>query len=360
MSNKKWVTAFLAMLLAVLALAAAVTAVIDPYFHYHKPLPGLSYHFDKDSQRYVNDGILRHFDYDAILIGTSMTENFKASEFDALYGVNSVKIPLRGSSFKEINRHLEQAVKNNDHIRVVVRCLDYAKLMDPPDTMRYDADSYPDYLYDDFLLNDVKYAFNKSILLGPLVDVLQQTAAGKPTTDFDSYSNWMSEHTFGKKAVEAQYERPAKVKGTFSMSEEDLANETATLEQNVAALIRRHPEIEFDLFFPPYSIYYWDGVNRKGELPRFMEAEKLAIETLLEYDNVRLFSFTNEFDMICNADNYKDETHYSEDINSRILEWMSRGEHQLTRENYGSYCAQVADFLQDYNYHDLFAKTNSK
>lgn len=359
MTNKKWVLTFFSLLLAVLALAAGLTAGVDPYFHYHKPLKGLNYYFDKDSQRYVNDGILRHFDYDAILIGTSMTENFKASEFDALFGVHSVKVPLRGASYKEVNDYLERAIRRHGGITTVIRVLDYSKIMEAPDTMRYDADSYPDYLYDDFLPNDVKYLFNKSVLLGPVVDVFQQTASGKPTTDFDTYSNWMEGSTFGKKAMKKEYIRPAKVNDVISMSEEDFENETASLTQNVTALAQQHPEIQFYLFFPPYSIYYWDGVNQKGELPRRLEAERLAIETLLEYDNIKLFSFTDEFDMICDVNNYKDETHYSEEINSRMLEWMSRGEHQLTAENYAEYCTKVSDFLRNYDYDALFAKSKS-
>ena len=43
MTFKKWAVSFLALLLAALALLGAVTVVIDPFFHYHAPLPGLQY-----------------------------------------------------------------------------------------------------------------------------------------------------------------------------------------------------------------------------------------------------------------------------------------------------------------------------
>ena len=42
---------------------------------------------------------------------------------------------------------------------------------------------------------------------------------------------------------------------------------------------------------------------------------------LLEYDNVKLFSFSDFFDVTCNLDNYKDDTHYSDKI--------SDGDHPL-------------------------------
>ena len=47
----------------------------------------------------------KHFDYDAIITGTSMTENFLSSEFDSLFGVNSVKTTFSGASYKEINQN---------------------------------------------------------------------------------------------------------------------------------------------------------------------------------------------------------------------------------------------------------------
>ena len=55
------------------------------------------------SQRYINNGIVKHFDYDAIIMGSSMIENFKNSQFDELFETSSIKIPLSGSTFKEVN-----------------------------------------------------------------------------------------------------------------------------------------------------------------------------------------------------------------------------------------------------------------
>lgn len=60
---------------------------VDPFIHYHKPLTN-AYFYPLDNQRSQNDGILKHFEYNALITGTSMTENFKTSELDELFGVN--------------------------------------------------------------------------------------------------------------------------------------------------------------------------------------------------------------------------------------------------------------------------------
>ncbi len=67
---KKWFLACMSVLLGSLFLMVLVFWIFDPYFHYHKPFPFVSYRLY--DERYINDGISRHFDYDAIITGTSM------------------------------------------------------------------------------------------------------------------------------------------------------------------------------------------------------------------------------------------------------------------------------------------------
>ena len=115
---------------------------IDPYFHYHKPYTD-SYYYDLNNQRSQNDGISKHFDYNALITGTSMTENFKTSELNEIFGVNSVKVSYSGGSYKEMNDNLVIALKNNSNLKMVVRGLDTGMFFDAPDRMREDLGKYP-------------------------------------------------------------------------------------------------------------------------------------------------------------------------------------------------------------------------
>lgn len=350
--NKKWVISFIVVLLIFLVGTCAATVIIDPYFHYHKPLAGLQYPIY--NQRYQNNGILKHFDYDAVIIGTSMTENFKASELNELFDVNSIKVPFSGASNKELNDNLAIAIQSNPGIKLIVRGLDYNRLLDSADAMRYDGDSYPGYLYDNIIWNDVKYFFNKTILFQDTYGVIDRTLSGETTTDFDSYSNWNNYFTFGKEAIDAEYVRAGKAAETTPITDEDYQNIEKNISQNVTELAKEHPEIEFYLFFTPYSIYFWDSLNQAGIAEQYLDAEKYVIELLLKYDNIHLFSFFTEYETICDLNNYKDPLHYSEDINSQILIWMKEGIHELTEENYEEYCAQMRAFYLNANYDSLF------
>lgn len=354
-SSKKWTVSFVIVTLIFLMGAGAIIAIIDPYFHYHKPLSRFQYKIK--NQRYINDGIVKHFDYDAIITGTSMTENFKASEFDQIFGMNSVKVPFSGGSYEEINDNLLVAASHNSNIKIILRCLDYDRLLDPPNIMDTDEKESPRprYLYDDYFYNDVEYIFNKTVLFDEAYgNVVKYTRDGGQTTDFDTYSNWMERFPFGKEVVDAGYSRPEKKEEIVSITDEDYKNMTENITQNVTNLANEYPEIEFYLFFPPYSIYYWDALYQAGAMERQLDAEKYVIELLLKCENIHLFSFYTEYEMICDLDNYKDTQHYIEDINSRMLVWMSEGTHELTKENYEVYCNQMREFYMNYNYDALF------
>lgn len=120
MTEKKFFKINIFGIILILFLTTVTMIMIDPYFHYHKPLSFLSYRLG--NQRYINNGIIKNFDYNAIITGTSMTENFKNSQFDKLFMVNSIKIPFSGGSYKEINDNVEVALKNNKNIKCILKC----------------------------------------------------------------------------------------------------------------------------------------------------------------------------------------------------------------------------------------------
>ena len=284
-----------------------------------------------------------------------MTQNFKTSEFDELFGMRSVKVPFAGAGYKELSENLERALEANPDIKVIVFGLDYIALCRSADWTRYEDELYPKYLYDDKLYNDVKYVFNKSVLFNETVFDLTYTKNGGKTTTFDEYGNWMAHSTLGRDAVLATYTGPTEVTGDIvPFTDADRQTVLDNLTQNVTTLADKYPDVEFDFFFTPYSIYYFCGTYRAGALERHLEIEKYAIELLLQHENIRLFSFFTDFDIITNPDNYEDTIHYGEDVNSQILAWVKEGHGQLTKENYEAYCQQEWDFYMNYDYDSLF------
>lgn len=347
---KRKVITILISFYVILILIATSTVVIDPLFHYHKPLSFLQYRIN--NQRYHNDGITRNFEYNAIITGTSMSENFKTSELDRLFNTNSIKIPYSGASFHEITTALDNAFRHNHNINIVVRSLDGNKLIENADSLPYS--NYPSYLYDDNVINDVYYLLNKDILLDNTIETINHTLKGRKTKSFDEYCNWMDSHKFGKEAVLDGYVRNKKSKQIIVYDSKDYDTEIKNINENIIRLANEHKDTEFYYFLPPYSIVFFDGKNQNGELEKYFASEKVAIEALLKVKNIHLYAFLDCYDITTNLDNYTDSMHYSEDINSYILESMSNNSHLLTISNYQDYCKETCNFYSNYNYDDLY------
>lgn len=350
MSEKVWVKLVLFGTMAILGIAAAFTIVIDPFFHFHAPLESLEYPIH--TERYQNDGIMKHFEYDALLTGTSMSQNFKTSEFDALFGTHSIKVPFAAGRYKEVGESIERAIEANPDLKIVLRGMDYYFLAEDKDTAAYET--YPEYLYDKKPFNDVYYILNKEVLIYHTLTVLDYTRAGNLTTTFDAYGNWNADYTFGKEAIFQSFVRSPQNGEELELTDEERVMIEENIGQNIVDVAQRHPEVTFYVYIPPYSILYWDSICRQGKLEWHIQAEQTAIEKLLECGNVRLFSFTDKFDVITNLDNYKDDIHYSQDISSALLQWMADENGLLTKENYKEYLERIKEFYKDYDYDSLY------
>ena len=327
-----------------------MTVYVDPLFHYHAPTQGLEYPlFD---ERYMNDGITRHFEYDSIITGTSMTQNFKTSTFDKLFGTTSIKVPLSGATYNEVNDLLVRAFSYNNNIKVVMRGLDMTMLIGGKDSFSYDG--YPDYLYDDDIFNDVHYVLNKEIFFNYTDYVFTFMKNGGKTSSFDAYKYWHNNYTYDANALRNNFQRADIVEDEIPLSKEDKDKLTANLEQNVIALVKEHPETEFYLFFPPYSILYWDTMKRSGQLDKTIEAHRMTIEMLLPYENIHLYSFYDDYMLVCDLRHYIDSLHYDGIISDKIIENMKSDVGLLTEENYEDYLLML-NFYELFDYDSFFA-----
>lgn len=351
--SKFWITGWLVIVCLGLALIGIWIYKIDPYFHYHKPDTS-KYFYELNNQRSQNDGIAKHFDYDALITGTSMTENFKTSEMDEIFGCTSIKIPFAGSSYKEIGNNLRSAVENNSDLRIVVCGLDMAKFLDDKDLMRDDLGNYPTYLYDSNPFNDVKYIWNRDILWDrayTMVEAKDDSGFEPGMTSFDDYSSWDDET--GIDVIWPDGIPEMWVGNPIYLTDEEKTIVQENIIQNVITLAKEHPEIEFYYFLTPYSAAWWADLVKYGTIYKQIEAEDEVINLMLECENIKLFSFNNMLDITCDLDNYKDERHYGDWINSRMLEMMHEGEGVLTRNNYKEYLDEELHNYLELNYGNL-------
>ena len=350
MKCRKWVVGTIIAYFAALAGIIGFVVWVDPYFHFHAPFEGMSYVMEEE--QYMNDGITRNFTYDAMITGSSISENFSVEEMNELFDVNAVRLTFKGEGYKRVSDNLDVALECNPDLRLVIRGLDTMQYVYDPDYMGYD--SYPEYLYDDSIWNDVNYVLNGDVLTDKVIPEAVRTIKEEPAQSFDDY---VSSDSGDRETVIRNHARD-----NWDHMDEDkdrLFEEfSQNLEEHVIKAVEANPEVEFYFFFPPYSICWWDDVQRTGldTLQWRISLEEAMIERLLPYENVRLFSFNNNFEMICDLNNYFDSVHYTEEVGDRVLEWMKNADYELTEENYESYIRGITEFYVNFDYDSFFEK----
>ncbi len=355
MKSRRWVLSLIVGYFLLLCIIAGAVIIVDPYFHFHAPIDGISYVME--DEQYMVNGITKNFDYDTVITGSSTTRCFSTALIDKLYDTRSVRLTLSGESFKGVNDNLQAAIDTHPDLKFVIR--EIGTLWFVTDENYMGQDSYPEYLYDSDLWNDVYYIFNGDVLCNKVFPEIMRTINREPARNFDSY---LSNAGTGKEIVLSKYKRPLKDEKDIDGTEEMMSALDRNLQKNVIGIIEENPDITFYLFFPPYSICWWDSLNQNGEgvLLRRIQMEKYAIEKLIPYENVRLFSFFTDYDGICDLDNYVDEVHYTESMSTQMLKWMKAGEYELTEDNYEEYISNITEFYCNYDYDSLFVQNYAK
>lgn len=346
---KRWFTGCILIYITAVFLIFLMVWIFDPYFHFHKPFSFVSYRLY--DERYTNDGISRHFDYDTILTGTSMAQNFKTSEADALFGVKSVKETFSGAGYRELSENLERALRRRTDLTTVIWTMDFNALIREKDYDSYD--NYPAYLYDDNPWNDVSYVFNKTVWYHCVLPNILKTLTGQPRTTFDEYASWNKQT--GYEYIMASYDRwEEKAEMIPGLSDDEREMVSENVRQNFVNLANQYPDTTFYIFYTPYSICWWDFMNQEGMMQMQFDAELIATELLLQCPNVRLYNFNDKYDVITDLDNYRDKEHYSAEINSRILEWIAAGDGLVTKENYRERYELEKQYYLNYDYEGIF------
>ena len=342
-NSKNFIIRFAAVVLVLLILVSAVVIYVDPFFHYHAPLKGFSYIVD--NQLSQNPGMAQRMDYDSCIIGSSMTVNFHTSDFNELMGLNTLKLSYSGAYPRDDYNILSivfdknTIARKNNPVKAVFLGLDIPTMTAATDEIKYEL---PMYLYDKNPLNDVKYLWNKDVVLEY---ILKPVIQKKGTDLSEVYASWWTEDYYNIQYVMHGYEAPEPV--DEEMDEDLLIPQTKeNLEVNILPFIKDNPDTEF----------YWNNVLTENHLEATMKQYRFAAEELLKYDNVRLFYFQDMEEIVTDLNNYADYTHYNPRINRYMTECFSDGSHEVKNiEEFDNELEKMRAIIAEFNFEELFS-----
>ena len=324
MTRKQWGLCTLALLAACMLAIIGTVVLIDPFEIYHK-----AEHFiapiENGTQNYSNAGIAKTYDYDSVVIGSSMTENFTPSQLDSLLGGSFIKLPINGGSPFNHAQMMELAFRTHDVQRVLYG-IDVEALTWFYSTPKCEM---PEYLYDDNLFNDAQYWFNKTVLAKFLPRCLRTLGQSDPNQR-DSMYNWGSLYEYGEDAALREVRLTGKKKRQEQHDPVFSIQSQLNYEHNYLPFIEGHPQTEFIFFFPPYSLAQWYQFYNAGDLLYHLSQKEAVTEALLMHENVKVYDFQAQTAWILNLDNYIDASHYGPWINDAMAEAIAADEYRIT------------------------------
>ena len=354
MKMKKDFFRLCACLLGCMVVFAAWIAVTDPFHHYHVPWFGMPTILE--DVVYQTPGNATNFEYNSAIVGTSMTENFRVSWFNEEMGWDTMKLCYAGAACNDINAILQCVYDGNRNVEHIFMDLNDYQLASPADVRYVDR---PEYLYTENPLDDYRYLYNRDVFVKG-INLVFAAVRGEESNIETAYT-WEDENLFGKeKVLEASRltkekllddkEKTPEVKAFEK--QEALKNCHENLNQ-IIPFIKEHPETEYIIFFPPYSMIYWEQIVLEGELEEKLALYTYAIEQLLPYDNVKIYYFQGE-DFIENLDEYRDATHHKPKYNRYVFDCIKEDKNRLTAQNYKNEIEKVYMKTKDYDYEFLW------
>ncbi len=328
-NHRRWVLRTVWWALGIMIGIMLVNYVVDPLQQYRKaPFYRTYYH----KPLYLNPGLARTHDYDTVIIGSSMIQNFRCSQVEEQFGGDCLKLHLSGATGYEVNLMLDAALKSGKTKRVLLG-LDVFAYAGGTKKVNLEGGAMPEFLYDDTRLNDYKYLLNIDVLLFD-INLMKANLFGthKRRLDPDLYGNWSRGKTFSEDLVLEHWRGG----GLFAMADpmrRDLKGIEESFRANVLTHIVANPEVEFLLFYPPYSVLVWVDAERKGLLETVLGFKRTVFESLGGYPNVRIHDFQTLREITWDLDNYKDLTHYAPRVNDFMAEAMARGDYRVRAEN---------------------------
>lgn len=321
-SNKKsFLKKLIISIVAVAFLTGGMVFFFDPFFHYHKPIRPLKAVLNQAEYQVI--GTLRTFDYDSLIVGSSMAENYNNKWFDETFDCTSIKAVKPGAYTSDLTYLLEIAYEARD-IKNVFYTLDISALTADMQN-NFLSEGMPIYLYNKNPFDDVKYIFNKHIIFEDIPYMIANSFMG----DYDEGNsfNWAKYKKFG-----SLYFFPTEEKQPDKKIE-DYGKYVDSNLKKIEEFVKSHPETKYIFIIPPYSSMWWSEAYMCGDMELNFYTLNQIFTTLLPYENVEIHYFQAIEDIVSNLNLYMDLVHYHPDVNKSLVDLIPTNEYKVTFEN---------------------------
>jgi hypothetical protein len=316
-SSKRFITVFTIVCLGMLVCIGLISYIVDPFFQF-RANPGTRYFLNP---RFVTGGLAKSADYNTVVLGSSMAQNYNLNILRNIDAESEpVKLSTGGMNCLEME-YIYSFIKK-EQVKTFIINIDI-----PQFNAAFEEIRYPQYLYEDGIINKLKYLYGYEtfVRFTPidigltlyLKDKKNITPEYDMKTNIDNVGNTSLEMHYGADYVKQLYLRGQTV------SEQALKDMESRMQSRFDSMLVRmspdkYPEAEYIFVMPPYSALYWYHTKQQGYYNEFMDFTRYISKSVSKYNNVRI-AFFFDIDEITDLNYYADITHFSPAISDKIL-----------------------------------------
>lgn len=331
-SSKKFLISMIISTIVILIVIGSLTYTVDPFLKYrYKP--------DKMyllNPRFVNPGLLKNYDYNTVILGSSMVQNFDMNLFRADPSVKPLKIAIGAASRDEIE--VAYSLIKKEKTKSIIVNLDLTSF----NALSKDV-KYPSYTYKDDLLSQLGYLYSYEacirympIDIGSLLfsDINQDMhKMMKEKSDVDRIGEFRGNNNYQGKIYFLRFLYKTGSGFSYQDTEDMDKRMKEHFDQFIAKFdIGNNKHIEYTFILPPYSIAYWGYTDQKGYYQNFVDIVRYINKQVSKYENVRLICFY-DIDTIMDLNSYADLTHFNPETSDFIVNNLFTEKYRLTHEN---------------------------
>lgn len=353
MNYKRSVFLFLSLNVFILFGIVSFTYIIDPFYLFHNSI------FHKKiflgHELFMNLGEIDTFlkktdDYDTILVGTSVTENFHANEItEALNSKGTLKLCLSGGQPVELQAIIERALSSKK-IKHVVWGFDLFTFCEPANTPHqqriFPYKLYQKDYYKYSLLFD--WAFIRQVFKRLILFFQRYNSKFKFYEDLNKlyyYWDWPEIQKMHKDFISAcKLNEMRKDFPNYKDFQFTSTEKFSSVDVYLLPLVEMHPEIQFYFLITPISWTYFGSVQ---QAQRYFSLQRYLVLKLEKYKNVHIYGF-HTCNFIHNLANYCNAIHYHPDVNRYMLYSIKHNLHRLTPENIDTYEQKMLENLKSF------------
>lgn len=324
----KWTAGFFGIVCSLFMIFSLVVYVVDPFFQFR-----VKDHSYMLNGWFVSGGLIENYDYDTLIIGSSMTQNFDMDKFRDKLEVNPLHIGLGGINRVEIQDFMRIAYQVGKADQYYI-CTDLTAFTDDTHKSRY-----PAYLLRQDMLSRVQYflsyeAWFRYMPVDMALLAANKAGVGLPEKfrykmSVDRLGDWGLEYKFGKDIVIDNY-----INERYAVSQVDTTDLYKWMTEHIDWYLDM---FDFDkgehiFFFPPYSSLYWCDAQEKEYFHAYLMAKQYFMKKARERGVHTIYDFQSAV-FTMDLDNYKDTTHFAPKINDWMIECFAKEDYMVTDKN---------------------------